>query len=166
MGTWYVLGESGKTTYSALWIGIDDGPSDLVQEGTEQEITSICFLGCFTFTSYYGWTEVLPQASQRISNLTVYPGDEMLAEIDMCFLPTSSCLDHPNAPYASLWIWDLTHPQVVSVYDVNTNGVAGTEAEWIMERPLVNGSLPDLSAYVYATMSGAYACNENLTSIE
>ena len=33
----------------------------------------------------------------------------------------------------------------------------GTEAEWIMERPTVGGSLPELSAYFPATMVYASA---------
>lgn len=179
IGTWYVpglvLAESGQWTYSSFWVGIDGGSAnksdpganDLVQEGTEQDIIEICPFTCFTFTNYYGWTEILPQQAteQRIPNLSVYPGDEMFAEIDMCLVPSSVCFDAPDAPYASLWIWDLTHPQVVSVYDLNTKGVAGSDAEWIMERPKIGNSLSDLSAYTYATMSGAYACNENLSTL-
>ena len=38
-----------------------------------------------------------------------------------------------------------------------TTNVGGSEAEWIMERPTVNGSLGELANYNSARMSNAYA---------
>ncbi len=37
----------------------------------------------------------------------------------------------------------------------------GSEAEWIMERPLVGGKLPDLANYMLTTMTTAYALLAN-----
>jgi hypothetical protein len=39
----------------------------------------------------------------------------------------------------------------------------GTEAEWIMERPTVNGGYPELAAYLIANMSGGSALQVNGT---
>lgn len=169
-GTWtvptVVFPEINKKTYSTFWIGIDgDGLNDLVQEGTEQDIAEACLLGaCFTFTNYYAWTEILPEqeTEQVTGNFNVYPGDEIYSIVSMCAIPSSSCFYEPNAPFAAFWMMDLTHPQIAVIYDFNSNGVVGTEAEWIMERPSLNGSFPDLAAYIYAFMSGAYACNKEI----
>ena len=90
MGTWnvpFVTSEPGGKTYSSMWVGLDgDGETDLVQAGTGQEATNIN-LGFiqFTLTSYYAWTEFLPQQpnEQVISNFTVNPGDEIFTEVSV-----------------------------------------------------------------------------------
>ena len=88
MGEWYVPSVSPETNthvYSAFWIGLDGDPNngtacicgDLVQDGTEQEITNIDFGWiAFNMTSYYAWTEFLPQqqSEQVIPYFTVNPG--------------------------------------------------------------------------------------------
>jgi hypothetical protein len=56
-GDWHVpsvTGEVGKTTYSAYWVGVDGwGSADVVQAGTEQEVTTIsCFGSNWVFTRY------------------------------------------------------------------------------------------------------------------
>lgn len=45
--------------------------------------------------------------------------------------------------------------------NIGQTNVGGSEAEWIMERPTVGGSLPDLADYSYSYMYDAYAEKTN-----
>jgi hypothetical protein len=169
VGQWNVPSVSYETnthTYSAYWIGLDgDGTSDLVQAGTEQEITDI-YIGIFggvnfTFTNYYAWTEFLPQqpTEQVISNFAVSPGDEIICSVSIggsFFIPELS------GPDAIFNIENVTKGISTSIVTPKgSTSVGGSEAEWIMERPTVNGSLPDLANYGYTFMYGASALSAN-----
>ena len=160
-GDWQVpavvdLFEPGTWTFSALWIGLDgqNKNEDLVQEGTEQDALEICFLGCFNITVYYAWTEVLPQQQneQVIGSMHVQPGDEMFAMAGMS-----------NGTEASLVIENISQSEYTLVkFQTQPGQVIGHTAEWIMERPLINGSvLPDLADYGFAVMTSAVACDAN-----
>ncbi|MBV9267844.1 MAG: hypothetical protein JO061_16875 [Acidobacteriaceae bacterium] len=152
--------ETNHHTYSAYWIGLDgDGTNDLVQAGTEQEITDITlFFGIrFDFTSYYAWTEFLPQqgVEQVISNFPVSPGDEIICTVSMggnFFLPELS------GPDGIFNIENVTKRIYTSIATPKgSTSVGGSEAEWIMERPTVNNALPDLADYSYTYMYEAMA---------
>jgi hypothetical protein len=162
-GDWHVPGiyvgetpPSGSITaiadYSAEWVGIDgDGTSDLVQAGTEQDLTTFSFFGnTWSVSSYYAWTQFLPQQAneQRITSLAVNPDDEMSVYV---------VVSGGNAYFV---VQNLTINKFVEVITpLGNTVVGGTEVEWIMERPTVNGSLPDLALYLFSVMSGAVAGN-------
>lgn len=172
MGEWYVPSvsyETNRHVYSAYWIGLDgDGTSDLVQAGTEQEITDIVFWGShFDFTSYYGWTEFLPQqpTEQVISNFTVNPGDLILTQVWVGNPGSSASL---AGAYGIFSVENVSRSEYTTIYTSRCNAsiwgiclvwtnVGGTEAEWIMERPTVNGALPDLANYGTTYMYNSYA---------
>jgi hypothetical protein len=150
-GEWNVpavaFGEANSSTYSAFWVGIDgDGTNDLVQAGTEQD--SVELLG-YTFVFYHVWTELLPnQPTEQQVSLPIKAGDDMWVQVlaehgfsDVCF-----------------YLWNKTQAQFTDgCTALNGTQIGGSEAEWIMERPTVSGSYSDLSAYLFATMSNAYA---------
>jgi Peptidase A4 family len=171
-GVWWVptvmLGETGVPTYSSFWIGLDgDGTTDLVQDGTEQDGYEYCFITCWDITTYDAWTEYLPQQpyEQVVSGLTVDPGDEIDSFLDTCIFFTSDCQMEPLGFDAQFVIWDMTRGEYTIVYTASgVNPALGTEAEWIMERPTVNGSLPDLADYWTAVMTSAVACNYAFTN--
>jgi hypothetical protein len=161
-GTWkvpFVTSEPNKKTFSALWVGLDgDGTTDLVQAGTEQDATNIN-LGFtqFTLTSYYAWTEFLPQqpTEQVISNFTINPGDEIFTEV---WVGTGD--NEPSLSGASgrFFIMNLSTGGFASISTTRApTSVSGREAVWIMERPTVGGSLPDLANYGSAVMYNASA---------
>src|SRR6188472_4095066 len=89
VGDWivpFVTGESSTKTYSSFWVGLDgDSTSDLVQAGTGHENVEIDVIfpnGLvvpWSFSTYYAWTEFLPQQSntQQVTNFPINPGDEM-----------------------------------------------------------------------------------------
>jgi hypothetical protein len=153
-GTWVVppifLWETNTTTYSAFWIGLDgDGTSDLVQDGTEQNMTDINKSGIdYHFASYYAWTEFVPQQQieQVVPNFTLNPGGEIFS---MVFV---------YGTVAEFWIQDLTQNEFTVISTAKGSTFVGdSEAESIMQRPVVNGSFPDLADYGLAAMSSAYA---------
>jgi len=167
-GEWYVptvYYETDTPTYSAYWIGLDgDGTSDLVQDGTEQDITDIYIFGIhFDFTNYYAWTEFLPQQpyEQVISNFSVSPGDLILTE---CWVGNPGYAPYLGGADGIFWIENISRREYTTIYTARgSTYVGGSEAEWIMERPTVGGSLPDLADYSYAYMYDAWAYQTNNT---
>jgi hypothetical protein len=157
-GNWYVpsiiIGDSsGNPTYSAFWIGLDgDGTKDLVQAGTEQDAQELIGI---LFTNYYAWSELLPNQPTEQEVFSVNPGDEIQVEV---WIGTGSGAPNPKGGYGSFRIIDWTQSNE-SVFYVPLSGTYynGTEAEWIMERPRVGGSLPELSAYLLTSMVDASA---------
>jgi hypothetical protein len=161
-GEWFVpsvTGESNSTTFSSFWIGLDgDGTSDLVQAGTEQQNVNFTFFGItWSFSTYYAWTEFLPQqpTEQQLTSFPVHPGDEIFCEV---YVANAGQMPSLTGFFGVTLIMNLT----TSAYTYNytprgATNVGGSEAEWIMERPTVNGGLAELANYGSARMSNAYA---------
>jgi hypothetical protein len=165
-GQWIVptvTGENFTETWSAFWIGLDgDGLSDLVQCGTEQNNITIDFLFWnISVSSYYAWTEFLPQQSteQQITNFTVSPGDQMFAEM---WIGNAGSAPTLSGFFGVFLIENWTSGYYTWVYTpVGTTKVVGSEAEWIMERPKVGDALSDLANYEMANMFSAVARRTN-----
>jgi hypothetical protein len=151
-----VIGDpSGNPTYSAYWVGLDGDHvkgNDLVQAGTEQDAQE--FLGIL-FTDYYAWSELLPNQPTEQEVFSVNASDEVEVEV---WIGTGSGAPNPKGGYGSFRIIDWTQSNESKFYvPLARTHYNGTEAEWIMERPTVGGSLPELSEYVIATMVDATA---------
>jgi hypothetical protein len=158
-----VTGESNRQTYSAFWIGLDgDGTTDLVQDGTEQENFTFDFLFFhISASTYYAWTEFLPEqpTEQQITNFPVHPGDEIFSQVWIGNAGSSPTL---AGAFGVFFIENMTTSEYTWVYTpVGSTVVGGSEAVWIMERPTVGGSFPDLADYHSATMFNAYARRAN-----
>ena len=153
-----ILGSpDGNIDYSAFWIGLDGDHvpgNDLVQAGTEQDAQEI---GGTLFTNYYAWSELLPNQPTENFVFSVNAGDEMQVEV---WIGNGSGPPDPNGSLGSFRITDVTLGQEAR-FDTALSGTKfnGFEAEWIMERPTVGGSLPELASYFPATMSAASALN-------
>lgn len=178
VGDWLVpsvLGEPLVWTYSSLWIGLDgylDGSGnpctnttcDVIQDGTEQDVFTYDVFGMqFQVASYYPWAEIFPELEQPLP-LQVNPLDEIFSEV---------WFDGTNGWF---YIEDVTTASSIEAYQSLKGALAqapgstatfvGNTAEWIMERPTINGVLPDLALYdvmrtyphfvFYATMIDAY----------
>jgi Peptidase A4 family len=146
--------ESGYTTYSATWVGLDgDGTTDLVQDGTEQDCTD---LGGFLFFSYSTWTELLPnQPTEQGAGLSINPGDDIVAQ---AWIGDSKGRVRQNGAYGWFAIFNKTQSQAVQISTpLSGTYFNGSEAEWIMERPTVGGVLSELSDYGFDTITNARA---------
>lgn len=157
-GQWYVPSVSsyfGVHAYSAYWVGLDgDGTSDLVQAGTEQENFDFSI---FSFSTYYAWSELLPNqpTESEITGISVSPGNEVFTEV---WIGNANGALNQNGGYGLFYVHNLTTGQATE-FETPLSGTYfnGREAEWIMERPTVNGSLPNLANYVAAVTTSAWA---------
>jgi hypothetical protein len=157
-GEWNVpsitIGESGNITYSSMWVGLDgNGTSDLVQAGTEQDYVDIAL---FQFASYSAWTELLPNqpTSQGVS-LSINPGDDIDVGV---WVGDSNTITDFHGGYGWFYLQNKTQGQAVRISTpLSGTHFGGSEAEWVLERPTVSGSYAELSCYIIAIMTNAYA---------
>jgi hypothetical protein len=123
-------------TYSSVWVGVGGyGESTLIQAGTEQH----CENGK---VEYFAWYELLPKTITRISTLDIQPGDKVTTTITLVNDATDSWL---------IQVVDETDGerfQKTVTYDSTRSS-----AEWIVERPLVNGEISTLANFNQATLT-------------
>ena len=109
---------SSQDTFSAVWIGIGGFfDNTLIQTGTEQDSIQ-------GQSEYSAWVEFLPQNSITIDSITVSPGDQIDATIQLV---------EANTDQWSIYLKDITKNQECSgsFFYVSSK----LSAEWIVERP-------------------------------
>jgi len=159
-GAWSVprgYAQSGfwHLNHSSLWVGIDGwGTPDVVQAGTDQNTETVAWV---QVSSYDAWTEWYPLSSQDISNFPVNPGDEIYTWV---WVGNAAGAWMPKGGVGWFLVWNTT--QNVITPHLSTAAPSGTvfnghQAEWIMERPTVNGSLATLTDYATAEVTDAWA---------
>jgi len=134
---------SGQPCYSSVWVGLDGyTTADLVQAGTEQDAVYFPLIG--TITNNYVWTEVLPNQPTAVEVFSVNSSDLILVNLRVVY---SAGHINPNGGYAWFSIRDSTSGQEFdSPTPLGKNySFSASNAEWIMERPTIGGSLPDLA---------------------
>ena len=150
----YSPGGFWSSTYSSFWVGIDGwGTPDVVQAGTDENAYNYFWVA---FHSYGAWTEWYPYSSVSISNFSVNPGDNIYCWV---WVSNSSGAWAPGN-VGWFYVWNTTQ-NIVSGY-LSTVAPAGTvfnghQAEWVMERPQVNGSITQLANYSWAQLYDAWA---------
>jgi hypothetical protein len=141
---------NGGWDYSFQWDGFDGAffSGDVLQAGTEAD--AYCS-GSTTSTYYSSWIEWYPNAETRVSAPAAQPGDVMGSEV---WYTTT-------APYGHAYLVNYTLNQSATYSFNPPSGTTfeGDTAEWVMERPTVGGSLPDLTNYVADPFNDAYAYN-------
>jgi len=140
-GSWEVQSAPSHlwyNAYSCQWIGIGgalNGDQTLIQVGTESN-------GYWWTSQYYAWYEMLPTSTQSgnssevtITSMSVHPGDVIDAYIT----------EYGTSSEWQIWIGDLTTGQ----YYMNEFHYEPSmlSAEWIEERPMIDGSLPTLENF-------------------
>ena len=159
-GAWYVprayaQGGFWHLNYSSFWVGMDGwGTPDVVQAGTDSNTETIFWVQA---SSYGAWTEWYPLSSASISNFPVNPGD-----LIYCWVWVGNAQDAwtPSGGVGWFYVWNVTQ-NVVAAY-LSTAAPSGTyfnghQAEWVMERPSVGGSVTSLANYSSATLFDAWA---------
>ncbi len=140
-GQWTVPNPHGPTLdnyYAAEWIGIDGlGAFNVVQAGTG---TDVAPTGPFHYLQayVYAWWEWIPENEVGIGNLPVSAGDVMYCLICVNS-PTSVTVYMSNQSTLVTTSFTITAPKGSSL--------AGNTAEWIVERPLINGAMAKLADY-------------------
>ena len=120
--------------YASEWIGIDGwGSGDVLQAGTETAV-----LGIFNTTQIYAWWEWFPAGEVAITNLPVAAGDTMYCLI---------CVNSTNTATVYISNQSTGVSTRFSIAAPSGTTLVGNSAEWIVERPTVNGALASLSDY-------------------
>jgi peptidase A4-like protein len=120
--------------YASEWVGIDGwGSNDVLQAGTETEIID---LGIFSSRQVYVWWEWFPSGEVAITNFSVSAGDIMYCLI--CVNSTTTATVYlTNQSTGVTTSFSITAPQGTAL--------VGNSAEWIVERPTINGSVASLT---------------------
>ena len=138
-GQWTVPSPNSQADgayYASEWVGIDGwNSSDVLQAGTETQITKVFFI---TIKQVYAWWEWFPAGEVRINNLPVSAGDVMYCLI---------CAD--TASHATVYFTNQSQGVGTRFEITPPSGtrLTGNVAEWIVERPTVGGSVANLTDY-------------------
>ena len=119
---------SGQTSYCAIWGGLDGAETvDVVQGGVLCTATT-------TSESYSAWYEWYPDPLVVVSGLQVSPGDVVLVWIVIAGTA-------PGDQSAIVTIYNTTADTNASYEITPPPGIVfqGDTAEWIVERPAING---------------------------
>jgi hypothetical protein len=137
---------SENMTFSGVWIGIGGyGEESLIQTGTEQEYLN-------NKPVYYAWYELLPDYLVRIPTLHVQPGDTIAASINLVNESTNIWL---------ITINDVTRSEQFKKTIVYTSSMLS--AEWVVERPKVNGTVSTLADFGNVTFTECNASVDDVT---
>lgn len=137
---------SENNTFSGVWVGIGGyGEETLIQTGTEQEY----FNGKLV---YYAWYELLPDYLVRIPDLHVRAGDTITASISLI---------NENTTTWSIKISDVTRGEQFKKDVVYNSSMLS--AEWVVERPKVNGIISTLADFGNVTFTECKATVDGVT---
>lgn len=151
------------------WIGLDNSAGDLYQAGTGAECLDI--LGIWTFTTYFMWMETLPWSWWVVPNFPVSPGDNITVDIWVAdqygmteFNDPTEGNDGLTGADNSVWFYLVssngasfmgTYPTAPeSLEGRQSTGFTGRTAEFIIERPLINGASTPLAFFTPTLMQG------------
>lgn len=141
-GSWIVptVSPSASNVYSAAWIGIG-GQSDktLIQCGTEHDYVN-------GQPRYSAWYEMLPDYAITIEDFEISPGDRIFASVTLVDSNTNQWL---------IQITNETNGQ--SFRQVFTYNSSMLSAEWVVERPTVNGAITNLADFGSVTFTNISA---------
>lgn len=140
---------TGSWDYGSSWVGIDGYQSnDVLQAGIEFD--AYCNGGT-TAVFYSPWYEWYPFGEVRISNLPIAPGDDYFVEVW-----------HTSATQGFAYLVNLNTAQAVEVGFTAPSGTTllGNSAEFITERPSVNGAFATLTNYIADIYWNAVAYTE------
>jgi hypothetical protein len=141
IGSWtvpnpYAPAADGKTYYASEWIGIDGWSSnDVFQAGTETEATAS---GNTTTRNSYLWWEWYPENEVAITSMSASPGDEIVCLL-VANSTTSGSVFLANLGNGTMTSFTITPPAGTTLI--------GNSAEWVAERPGIDGSLSTLVDY-------------------
>ena len=144
-GSWtvpHVINAGIASTACSLWVGIDGyGSKSVEQLGTEHDWFN-------NQEIHYAWWEMFPLPSHEIVGFPVAPGDQISASVT--YIPLNTFLP-VNADLFILQIFNITKRVYTIVPQVTQSLMERMCAEWIVEAPWLNVTLP-LSDFGVAQM--------------
>jgi hypothetical protein len=141
---------SASADYASSWVGIDGvSADDVLQAGVEFD--AACYDGV-TATLYSPWIEWYPSSEIRIGNLPIAPGDDYYVQV----WNTSA-----TQGYAYLVNENANEAVTISFTPPSGTKLVGNSAEWITERPDVNGAPATLTNYIAEPFWAAYGVTHN-----
>jgi hypothetical protein len=125
--------------YCSNWVGIDgDGSGDVCQAGI---ICAVYQSGSSITRTIYPWHEWYPSSWVEITNLSISPGD--FVSVLICTAQgagsTTATIYFGNHTSGGSTSYQITAPSRTTL--------AGNSAEWVVETPIVNGSLGQMPDY-------------------
>jgi len=118
---------------SSQWVGIDgNGSNDVLQTGTECDTTF------FGGKNFYAWFEWFPANAVGIFGFRVSPGDRIFGQV-FSQLSTLGTVFLANPAWGEFVSFALNAPPGTTL--------KGNCAEWIVERPDINGNITMLPHY-------------------
>ncbi len=146
---------TGGWDWGSAWNGIDGwGSPDVLQAGIEFD----AYCSGSTRSSYYSaWYEWYPYGEVRIGSFPIAPGDDLFVEVW-----------HTSSTQGYAYLVNYNNDQAVEVGFTAYPGypLVGNSAEWVVERPAVNGSLATLTNYIMDPFWDAYAYTESYAFFE
>jgi len=138
--------------YSAQWVGFDGDSvsTDVLQAGTEADV--VC-THREPDPSYYAWFEWYPALGVQVSNFPVSAGNGMQVAV---WYTTAS-------PQGHTLLLNQTTNESALIGFTEPSGATylGNSAEWIMERPMVGGALPNLPNFGFFGFNDGFAVNNS-----
>lgn len=134
-GSWIVpdVHAMGSDTWCSFWVGIDGAGSPTVEQiGTEHDIRN-------GVQHHYAWYEMFPLGSVEIVGFPVEPGDQITASV--AYIPLGGLLQ-PNNDLFILQIFNNTKKMYTSIPYITTSRMQRVCAEWVVEAPWLNKTLP------------------------
>lgn len=143
------------------WIGLDNAGGDLYQAGTGSECFNILF---WQITTYFMWMESLPWSWWEIPGFPISPGDQI--SVDIFVANQYGTTIYKDGTWGGLTSQDnsvwfylnnatngasflATYPTAPeTVGGQSSTGFTGLTAEFILERPTINGSYTDLALFL------------------
>ncbi len=152
----------GNEDFCSIWVGIDgavdgdhaDLANNLVQAGTETEIDGSGARNCY---AWWEWlSDSVPAGEVKIPNLPVIAGNYFEAQIWVMSETTANLYMFTDAGPSGLItvLMGISAPETVKLI--------GGSAEWIVERPLVNGQFATLANFGSVEFSSALAASGSL----
>jgi hypothetical protein len=160
VGEWTVPNVNAPTEnqeyYSSIWIGLDGDPvsesPDVCQVGVNCDVSRS---GASISGTFYPWWEWYQDGADTgemaITNVAVGPGDTVGAVI----FTTGAGATEATGFFANLTRGEAATPFVMEA--MSGVSLVGNSAEWIVERPNVDGQVSMLADYVELFFSGCDA---------
>ena len=157
-------------TYSSAWVGIDGfGFLPLIQAGTSQANLTfeISFGSALSVSAYFGWQEAFPEDPVSfLPDIPVSPGDQMSCQV---YRADPGGLPSVTGSHAFLVLTNVTK----GISGAGVRDLTGSlsnfhcrQAEWIVERPGINGSTSRLADYGSMRMTNAFALRADGTMVQ